>query len=127
MAEKNAALDKLAESNQESSKLRELNGRFIKELRDARAATTKATAAVNAANAKAGDINDQLDAANEQNARLRELNAKFIDSLRDSRKITGDAKSAAEAQKAASEREAKGAAGFVALAKAENAQLKRLN
>ena len=41
--------------------------------------------------------------------------------------MAGDANSAAEAQRAASEREARGAAEFVALAKAENAQLKRLN
>ena len=127
VSQKDAALADLARKNEESLKLRELNGLFIRELRDSRTATKQATAAVTAASAKAGDINDQLDAANAQNARLRDLNQKFISSLRESRNVGSDAKSANLAQKTAFEFEQKGAQEFLALAKAEQAQLKRLN
>jgi len=127
VSQKDAALADLARKNEESLKLRELNGLFIRELRDSRTATKQATAAVTAASAKAGDINDQLDAANAQNARLRDLNQKFISSLRESRNVGSDAKSANLAQKTAFEFEQKGAQEFHALAKAEQAQLKRLN
>ena len=61
-----------------------------------------------------------MDAANEQNARLRELNQRFAAEINSTRKAAGDAESDAK-------RSAATASEFVALAKAENAQLKRVN
>ena len=49
----------------------------------------EATAAVNAANAKAATIADQMHAANEQNGKFRDLNSRFISELRAARQATG--------------------------------------
>ena len=105
------ALDQLAEANEESAKLRELNDRFVRELRDSRKATKVLSAQIAAANAKATDIANQMDAANDQNAKLRELNSRFIKELREARNATDDAVAAAEKHRDAANETVRGAIG----------------